>query len=151
MMFELLPASDEDFSVCWRIGRDAFVGALGALGWTPAATQKFVGAWRAASTLRVVVAGRTVGWVRREREESRDWLDLIAIAPAAQRRGLGEEVLRRLLADARGRNVPLWLSVHRSNPARKLYRRLGAIEVDRDEVRVFAVFRAESPIPFAGG
>ena len=74
-------------------------------------------------------------------------LDLLVIAPDHQRRGLGTSLLRSLMDEAEGRRVPLWLSVHRDNVARRLYARLGFRELDRDERRVFMVHPATTTSP----
>jgi ribosomal protein S18 acetylase RimI-like enzyme len=63
-----------------------------------------------------------------------DFLDVIALSPEAQRRGIGSQLIRELMEDARARGVPMRLSVLLNNPARGLYERLG-----------FRVTRVEHP------
>jgi hypothetical protein len=40
------------------------------------------------------------------------------------------------MAEADGRGVPIQLSVERTSPARRLYARLGFLEIGGDDVRV---------------
>lgn len=55
----------------------------------------------------------------------------IAIDPAYQGKGFGETLLRQLIADLSEKNIAtLWLEVRQSNPAQKLYEKLGFNQVD---------------------
>jgi GNAT superfamily N-acetyltransferase len=53
------------------------------------------------------------------------WLIDIALMPESQGRGIGTAVLRDLLDQAREAGKPVWLAVFKTNPARRLYERLG--------------------------
>src|SRR4029079_12588275 len=94
-------------------------------------------AWAPRSTQMLHVDGALAGWIRLEHRVDCDWLGLLVIAPAHQRQGLGTSVLRSWMSDVDRRGVPLWLSVHRNNDARRLYRRLGFRERDRHALPVF--------------
>lgn len=55
----------------------------------------------------------------------------IAVDPAYQGKGLGEMLLRRLISDLAEKGIAsLWLEVRQSNPAQKLYEKLGFNQVD---------------------
>ena len=58
----------------------------------------------------------------------------IALLPERQGRGLGGALLRNLLAEAAGSDRPVLLHVERANPARRLYERLGFVEVEQGSV-----------------
>lgn len=53
--------------------------------------------------------------------------------PDHQGRGLGTELLRRVLARADARRLPVRLQVLKGNPARRLYRRLGFVDAAETE------------------
>lgn len=53
------------------------------------------------------------------------WIHTICIVPEHQCKGIGTEVLRRAVAQAREQKISLYLSVLKVNPARRLYERLG--------------------------
>jgi GNAT superfamily N-acetyltransferase len=91
----------------------------------------------------VVRDGRLVGFVRVEPHPDHDWLDLVMVAPEDQGAGIGAHVMQVLMDEAAARGVPLWLSVYRLNESRRLYRRLGFAERERDEVRMLMVFPPE--------
>lgn len=55
----------------------------------------------------------------------------IAVDPTYQGQGFGEMLLRRLISDLQKKNIAtLWLEVRQSNPAQKLYEKLGFNQVD---------------------
>ena len=55
-----------------------------------------------------------------------EWVLLqIQVLPEYQGKGIGEQLIRGLLDEARRAGVPVTLSVLRGNPARRLYERLG--------------------------
>jgi GNAT superfamily N-acetyltransferase len=140
MSWSLARARASDWDRAWALQRDAFVG----VDWTPVEIDKCARAWSPPTTELLLVDGVLAGWIRLEHRPDRDWLDLLVVARARQRRGLGTSVLRALMADADRRGVPLWLSVHRDSDARRLYARLGFRELDRDERRVFMVHPSSS-------
>lgn len=53
------------------------------------------------------------------------WIHTICIAPEHQRKGIGTEVIRSIVAEAINQTLPIRLSVLKVNPARALYERLG--------------------------
>ncbi|WP_431965843.1 N-acetyltransferase family protein [Nocardia sp. bgisy134] len=58
----------------------------------------------------------------------------IAVAPRARGTGLGTAMLERLIADAAGPFPAMSLSVREDNPARRLYQRLGFVEVPLSQI-----------------
>ena len=73
-----------------------------------------------------------LGRVVVDRRPTRLRLVDIALRTAARGRGLGTALLRDLQADAAASGLPLRLHVNSSNPARRLYARLGFIPVSED-------------------
>jgi ribosomal protein S18 acetylase RimI-like enzyme len=69
--------------------------------------------------------GRAAGLLEVARD-GRDWhLIQIQLAPQLQGRGVGEALISGLIAEARGAGAALSLHVLHTNPARRLYERLG--------------------------
>jgi GNAT superfamily N-acetyltransferase len=102
-------------------GRPGDLGVIGTVGGTP----------QGAAWLRLFPADDPAyGWVDAATPEL-----AIGVAPAARGSGLGTALLARLLADAREQGTAaVSLSVRESNPARRLYERLGFVPVDGDPV-----------------
>jgi ribosomal protein S18 acetylase RimI-like enzyme len=69
-------------------------------------------------------------------------LTLVDLVVAASRRGMGigEAVLHKVQQEAAG--LAVRLTVRQANPARRLYARVGFVEVGRDDVQVFMAWRA---------
>jgi ribosomal protein S18 acetylase RimI-like enzyme len=91
----------------------------------------------------IVCDENVVGMVKAYRTE-REWLlSQVQIAPPYQGRGLGETVVRLLLETAREDRLPVRLSVLKGNPARRLYERLGFVELERAEHATTLLWRPE--------
>ena len=74
----------------------------------------------------VTVAGRDVGVLSLQARPAELYVAALEIAPEMQGRGLGTAVMRRVLADAASRGLPVTLQVLKANEgARRLYERLG--------------------------
>jgi ribosomal protein S18 acetylase RimI-like enzyme len=56
------------------------------------------------------------------------------VVPGREGQGIGSALLARLLAEVEGSAPAVSLSVRADNPARRLYARLGFVEVDGSEV-----------------
>jgi ribosomal protein S18 acetylase RimI-like enzyme len=81
--------------------------------------QQFPNSERRIVEVHGAPVGRMVVDIRPERLHLVD----IALMPAYHRRGIGGELLKRLIAEAAGR--PIGLHVSTSNPARRLYEQVG--------------------------
>lgn len=57
----------------------------------------------------------------------------LALVPNYRRRGIGSEFLQQLLAEARQAGKPVQLSVLKTNPAARLYERLGFKQTGEDD------------------
>jgi ribosomal protein S18 acetylase RimI-like enzyme len=69
----------------------------------------------------------------------------ITVSPEHRNRGIGRELLQRLLAEASARGQVVRLHVERSNPARRLYHRLGFRELHDDGVYLQMEWRTAAP------
>jgi|SRR5579872_2797083 len=68
------------------------------------------------------------------REENAILLVDITLLPEFQKRGLGTELLQRLIQESERTGVPLRLQVTQTNPARRLYERLGFVAGAQDQM-----------------
>lgn len=140
----LTPAAPDDWPRAWALQREAFAALVERThgGWTAALEAECAAAWAPAHTRLLWVGDELAGWLRLRPHPDHDWLDLLVLGADWRGRGLGTAVLTGLQADAAARGVPLWLSVVRANAARRLYARLGFVEVPRDDRRVFMAWAA---------
>ena len=70
-----------------------------------------------------------IGLLKVLREPSEWRISQIQLLPPYQRTGMGSKLISSVLAEARAVGLPLSLSVLKSNPARRLYERLGFVVV----------------------
>jgi len=66
-----------------------------------------------------------VGFIMAPIKDGVRWIHTICIVPEHQRKGIGTEVLGRVIAQAKERKMSLYLNVLKVNLARRLYERLG--------------------------
>jgi ribosomal protein S18 acetylase RimI-like enzyme len=142
------PATAADEAFCFSVYTSTRAEELAAWGWGAAQQEIFLkmqfaaqaASYRAAfpeASRAIVLRGdRPVGTliVNQAAEEIR--LIDIALLPEHRGAGLGTEVIRRLQAEAHGSGRPLRLQVLKTNPAARLYARLGFITTGSDEMRV---------------
>ena len=81
--------------------------------------------------------GVDIGRITTTQEEDKIFLDELHILPEYQGNGIGKQVLQCLLEDAAFENLTVELSVLRSNPAKRLYERLGFEIYKEDEARYY--------------
>jgi ribosomal protein S18 acetylase RimI-like enzyme len=147
-------ANAADAAFCFSAYAATRAEELAAWGWGAAQQEMFLkmqlaardASYRAAfpeALPAILLCGdRPVGTliVNRAPEEIR--LVDIALLPEHRGAGLGTAAIRRLQAEAHGSGRPLRLQVLKTNPAVRLYARLGFITTGSDEMRVELASRA---------
>ncbi len=68
-------------------------------------------------------------------------LEQIYLSPPWQNRGVGSLLIRQLIEEAQRHRVPLRLSTAKISPARRLYERLGFVEVAQSEHKIYREVR----------
>jgi GNAT superfamily N-acetyltransferase len=107
-------------------------------GWDDAAqAEKFARQFVLPEVRVIVMHGQDVGYLQVAEEPEGLLLKELHIAAPFQKRGIGTEVLRRLLAEARRMGKPLNVGVVKFNPARELYERLGFRIIGEDAYKFF--------------
>ena len=86
--------------------------------------------------VRIIAAdGRDVGWMQTQLRDDAVYLGQLYVTPAWQGRGIGSEVLGRLIAEAREQGKAITLSVVKINPALRLYEAHGFRVTHDDEYK----------------
>ncbi|MCP3099078.1 GNAT family N-acetyltransferase [Myxococcus sp. K15C18031901] len=141
MSFSSRPTQDSDEGFLFTLYAANREGELATWGWTPPQREAFLRmqwlaqrrSWAAlfpgASDHLVLMEGRPVGRLLVDRGGAVWSLVDVALMPSHQGGGLGTRVLRELLAEAGAARRPLTLHVLQANPARRLYGRLGFLDV----------------------
>jgi GNAT superfamily N-acetyltransferase len=98
---------------------------------------KFSELYSEAESEIISIDGRDVGWMSVRTIDGALDLDAIYIIPAAQNRGIGTLLVRRTIERAKEAGVALRVSTAKINPARRLYERLGFVEIHESEFKIF--------------
>ena len=81
----------------------------------------------------IEIEGQPVGLWKLHREPTLWWIIQVQLMPEYQGRGIGAVLVRDLIDEARAAGIALKLKVLKSNPALRLYERLGFVIVGEDE------------------
>ena len=93
--------------------------------------------WNPAQVCIIQADGVDVGWLQTVVSKSEHMLGQIFVDAPFQRRGIGTEVLRRIIDEASRRRLPVRLAVVKFNPSRRLYERLGFRVTHEDDRKVY--------------
>ncbi|MCL7422059.1 MAG: GNAT family N-acetyltransferase [Methylobacter sp.] len=133
MDYELRPATSDDYAYCYRLTKrnmyDLFCKHWG--GWVPAEFRK---GFSVENISMVIIAGKRAGYLSVIKEPTSLYIDNIQLSPAWQGRGIGAQLLKRLLADHS--DVSVRLTTFEDNPAKRLYERMGFVVLEREGMTV---------------
>jgi GNAT superfamily N-acetyltransferase len=90
-------------------------------------------------------AGQPVGLLSVVHAPGVVMLNRVFLLPPFQGRGLGGRLVRQVLADADAVGLPVRLRVLKVNPARRLYERVGFVEIERTETHFVMERPAQRP------
>lgn len=138
--FRFAQAQEDDFERLLDIRLLAMRESLERIGrYDPArARQRFRGSFAAENTRLIYANDDTlVGCVALTARGDHLWLEHFYILPNAQGQGLGQAVLRQVLAEADQASLSVKLDVVRESAAKRLYDRHGFVETHRDAVDIF--------------
>jgi len=147
--FTLRPAQEADVPFLLHLRETAMDPHHRAAGvfQTPAEMEERVrNHWDEAQVIEV--GGQPVGLWKLWRQPATWWILQVQVMPEHQGRGIGAALIRALQAEARAAQMPLKLKVLKSNPAQRLYERLGFVIVGEDEHGW--EMQAREPAPAAG-
>ncbi len=88
-------------------------------------------------TYGIMLGGQRVGFYTLRPADDGYHLDHLYVHPNAQSRGVGSEVMRRLLALADARQMPVRLGALRDSASNRFYRRLGFLPTSEDKWDIY--------------
>ena len=103
--------------------------------------------WEATQVQIIQLNAADVGWLQSMVEDDTLFLAQIFVDPAFQRRGIGTEVMKGLIAGAAQARRAVTLGVVKTNPAMRLFRRLG-FRITHDDDRKFYMKREAGAVSF---
>ena len=145
------PVEEEDRGFLQRLYASTRADELAVVDWTDEEKERFLGfqfgaqhdyyreQFPAARFDVVLVDGEPAGRLYVDRREDEIRLIDIALLPQYRRRGIGGELMRRVLDEGRRAGLPVQIHVEHNNPAMRLYNRLGFRKVE--DQGVYALMR----------
>jgi ribosomal protein S18 acetylase RimI-like enzyme len=135
MQISLRPARAEDFDYCEKL---YFVPAKKAhQEITAAATASFRERWRLAEARIIMADGAPAGWLQSRLQDDAFFLVQLFVDDSFQRRGIGTKVVNALIDEAGLAGRALTLGVVKTNPALRLYERLGFRTAHEDDRKFY--------------
>ena len=134
-------ALDQDFDYCKRLYFEEMEWIIEELHLDrDAQAAGFQQQWDVTQVRIIALDGADVGWVQTMTQEDELFVAQMFVDRPFQRRGIGTEVMERLIGEAALVNQTMRLNVVKINPALKLYQRLG-FHVIREDDRKFYMKR----------
>ena len=96
--------------------------------------------WQVTQVRIITLDGADIGWLQSTTRDGALFLGQLFVEASRQRRGIGTEVMNRLIGDAMRTRQAMTLGVVKSNPAKRLYERLG-FHVTHEDDRKFYMRR----------
>ncbi len=136
---ELRPVRAEDYRFAWRLYAEGIRPYAAAyMAWVDAEQEaRFESRYKPGSTWVIRRDGTDVGWMELHEIDEELRLNQLYVAATQQRKGIGSQVMRQVLAKSRETGKPVALNVLKNNPARRLYERFGFTVVGENEMKFF--------------
>jgi ribosomal protein S18 acetylase RimI-like enzyme len=141
MPIVLRPARPDDFDFCERLYFSGVAETIRLLKLDMAAqTANLRKRWDAAEVEIIMSDGADIGWLQKSIQDDALYLEQIFIDAASQNRGIGTGIIDRLIDKAKQDGRPVTLGVVKTNPALRLYERLG-FRITHEDDRKFYMRR----------
>jgi ribosomal protein S18 acetylase RimI-like enzyme len=111
--------------------------------------RSFQKQWESAQVQLITLDGKDVGWLQSMTADDSLFLAQLFVDAPVQRRGIGTEVMRRVIGEASRAGRAVELAVVKINPALRLYQRLG-FQVTHEDDRKFYMRREPDAAPIPG-
>jgi ribosomal protein S18 acetylase RimI-like enzyme len=146
MNLTLCPFSSEHQEFLYRLYASTRQQEFAGLGWPPAQLEVFLRmqfnhqqrwydtAYPGAEHRIILGDGEPIGHILVSRAPEFLLLVDIALLPEHHNRGIGAKYLRELITQSEEAGLPVRLQVLKTNPAHRLYERLGFVKTGEDEL-----------------
>jgi GNAT superfamily N-acetyltransferase len=141
MQIVLRPAVSQDFEYCERLYFTGMKKIIEELGLDMAAqAASFLQNWDLAEVRIIAVGNSDVGWLQSSVRDDGLFVAQLFVDDPFQGQGIGTEVMNRLIGEASRLNQAVRLAVVKTNPALRLYERLG-FHITHEDHRKFYMKR----------
>jgi ribosomal protein S18 acetylase RimI-like enzyme len=126
MTISFRPAVPVDFDYCGRLYFAEMETTIRELKLDRQAhVASFRRQWDVSDVRIIRLDGADIGWLQSSARDGALFLAQLFVDGSFQRRGIGTAVMHRLIAEANQAGQPMTLGVVKTNPAKRLYERLG--------------------------
>jgi ribosomal protein S18 acetylase RimI-like enzyme len=137
----LRPARTQDFDYCERLYFAGMKRIIQELNLDMAAqAASFRQQWELTQVRIISLDGADIGWLQSTTRDDTLFLGQLFVDGSFQRRGIGTEVMSRLIGEATRVRQAMTLGVAKINPALRLYERLG-FRITHEDDRKFYMRR----------
>jgi GNAT superfamily N-acetyltransferase len=141
MPIALRPARSGDFEFCARLYFSGMEETIRRLTLDMVAQNRNLRErWNVAEVLIITSDGADVGWMQSSIKDGARYLEQIFIDTPFQSRGFGTGIINGLIDEAKLDQRPVTLGVVKTNPALRLYERLG-FRITHEDDRKFYMRR----------
>ena len=138
MQITFRPAVTEDFDYCKRLYFTGMKTIIEELNLDRVAQAvSFEQQWELTQVHIILLEGLDVGWLQSVKQDDGLFIGQLFVDGPFQRRGIGTEVMNRLIGEAARVNQAVRLSVVKMNPALRLYERLGFYITHEDDRKFY--------------
>jgi adenylate kinase family enzyme/GNAT superfamily N-acetyltransferase len=147
---DLRPAAPADYAYCASMYFAGMEASIRSLQLDPVLHENDLRQrWTAAEVRVIRRDGADVGWVQSRSEDGSVFIAQLFVEGPLQGRGIGTAIVRRIIADAGRAARSVTLGVVKTNPALRLYRRLG-FRITHEDDRKFYMRRDADAGPDGG-
>jgi ribosomal protein S18 acetylase RimI-like enzyme len=134
----LRPAQPDDFAFCERTYFEPMRATIEELGLDEARhLANFANRWQVEQVRIVMMCGQVIGWLQTASTDDSLFLAQLFIDTRFQRQGIGSRLVRILIEEAAHEHKAVTLGVVKTNPARRLYERLGFSVTHEDQYKFY--------------
>jgi ribosomal protein S18 acetylase RimI-like enzyme len=138
MQITLRPARTQDFDFCQTLYFAGMENIIRELNLDRVAqSASFRQLWELTQVRIIVVGGADVGWLQSTIRGDSLFLAQLFVSASFQRRGIGTDVMHRLIAEAALARQAVTLGVVKINPALRLYQRMGFRITHEDDRKLY--------------
>jgi ribosomal protein S18 acetylase RimI-like enzyme len=134
----LRPARPEDFDYCARLYFEGMEKIIKELNLNmDAQVAGLRQRWDVTQVRIITLDGKDIGWLQSFEKDDALFLGQLFVDGALRRRGIGTEVVKALIEEAARAGRAMTLGVVKTNPALRLYERLGFRTTHEDERKFY--------------
>lgn len=135
-MYDLRYATDNDYDFLYELNKITMMKYVEKIwGWEENLQQKIFSDKFLPKKYKIIVYGNLdIETIQVSTNNNDIFIGIIEILPEYQNKGIGTEIINQIIDDSKSKNFSrAWLQVFKTNPAKKLYNKLGFSTINETE------------------